>query len=316
MKPAGTARVAGVAIAAAVLACSAVTTTMILRLDQHLGDRERADARAYGTVIQDGIDDADDIRVRWTDDSGERHVSRFGIYDTDKYVKGAQFVVRYDRSDPDRAAFPADADETSAEDDMYAGAILPWVLVVTVVTWWLIRLIRARRARRGPLQNSVATIFCAHNELAGPLSALVRTTWVRIGVGTDAELQRVMWHPSLSSAGYDEPVFVTRGGGAASVVLADGSRLSPIGRLRATAPDRYALEELPATRASLADTIVRRHSTARDPWLRSAALRAVYGALLGAGIGALVASATLIWIGAAVGAALTLNLWALHGADR
>ncbi|GAA2497279.1 hypothetical protein GCM10010406_37120 [Streptomyces thermolineatus] len=158
--------------------------------------RARAAATADGLVVADGIGDTEDVLVRWTDRAGREHVQRFGVYATDRYAEGRRFPVAYD---PDRAypqGFPADPEETAAEDDL----LVPLALMAAVTTAfcgaWARRGLRFLRAARRPGRPMTAEVLCGGRPRTAPWSA--GSTWLALS-GTDlpdraVRWQRVMWH--------------------------------------------------------------------------------------------------------------------------
>lgn len=318
----GTGRIALVGLLIAGIACSAVSLVMAGQLRQHQAHRQSATTIVVGTVVEDGIGDNEDVRVRWRDDTGTQRTTRFGIYDTDRYVKGASFPVRYDAAAPTRRPFPADREETVGEDDIWAGIVLPWALVLVVGSWWLVRLARGRLADGGVPESTRMKVLSGFNVNAGPVAGIVRTTWAELeseepGSGGGSRFQRMQWHPALAATRSIEAVTVSRRRGRAAVIrLADGTRLTPIGRLRTAPPSRFQLQPLTAIRSSLVDAMIRPAAAPRDAWIRTLLMRGAYGAVLGSLPGVLFGGSNLIWIGAVVGAAGTVNVWALYGADR
>ncbi len=98
--------------------------------------------------------------------------------------------------------------------------------------------------------------------------------------------------------------------------LGNGTRLVPIGRTRDELPGRFTLRPIAAVRSSQADSFLQRPVEPHDAWLRTILMRAAYGATIGCLPGILLGGTQLIWIGALLGAAVAVNLWALYGADR
>ncbi|MDQ3157944.1 MAG: hypothetical protein M3Q98_14700, partial [Actinomycetota bacterium] len=182
----------------AVLACGIVSLVMAGQLNDFHEQRDSAVTESKGTIVEDGIGEGS-IRVRWQDAAGTSRTTQFGIYDTDRYVKGEAFTVRFDAAQPGDRAFPADPEETSQEDDLYAGASLPWILVVVVGARWIVRAARGGLSRRTPAAPARMKVVSGFRATGSPLSGLLRTTWVSLERGKSKEFQRVGWHPALST---------------------------------------------------------------------------------------------------------------------
>ena len=296
-----------------VLACGTISFVMAGQLDDYHAQRDTAVTKAKGTIVEDGDGS---IRVRWQDAAGTSRTTQFGIYDTDRYVKGKAFPVRFDAAHPTSRVFPADPAETVEEDDLYAGAFLPWILAVVVGVWWLVRLVRSGLSRRTPAAPARMKVVSGFKATGSPLSGILRTTWVTLERGKSKEFQRVGWHPALSTINAVEQVQTFSGGGSTTVQLGNGTRLAPIGRTRAELPGRLRLRPIAAVRSSQADSFLQRPVEPHDGWLRTILMRAAYGATIGSLPGIFLGSTTMAWIGALLGAAAAVNLWALYGADR
>ncbi|MGW0949367.1 hypothetical protein ACWD4O_43515 [Streptomyces sp. NPDC002623] len=281
-----------------------------LHAQRHADARDRATATAVGVVVEDGIGDEDDIRVRWTDAEGRTHVQRFGVYDTDRYRKGGRFPVAYDSADPTPEGFPADPDETAAEDDLIVPIVLGTAAALPLLGVWAWRGLRFRLTARRPGRPMTARVRYGRQRAT-------RTTWLELTApdGTRRR-QRVMWHPILDDTPADAPVTVHGPPRRPCVVvLPDGTRLVPLGRPR-PATEFTALFDDEAVRADLrdafvlpADIVVR---PARAPWWRGA-LTAATGTALGVVTGLAVSGASLV---AAVAfglcaATLLTSAWAL-----
>jgi len=255
--------------------------------------RERATARAGGVVVADGIGDEDDIRVRWRDRAGHEHVQRFGIYDTGRYTTGRPFPIAYDPHQADPRGFPADPDETAAEDDLLVPIFLAGVFAATVCGVWARRGLRFHRTARRPGRAMTAAVRCGDRRSATVWQA--QTSWLVLAEperpGDPVAWQRVMWHPLLD--GWSGPVTVTvhqrsRARGPVVVALADGTRLVPLGRLRRRPPGHVLLDEPEAVRVDLRDSFLpaRTATWPARPWWRPGALAAtVAGVVLTGGSG-------------------------------
>ncbi|MCW2857359.1 MAG: hypothetical protein JWR52_2974 [Marmoricola sp.] len=280
---------------------------------------------AYGTVIQDNIGDAGDIRVRWQDQTGRPHVQRFAIYDTGRYVKGASFAVRYNASNPGGAVYPGDPDETSAFDDYWVPIMFAGLGALGVLTAWAVRGIRFRLARRRPSSMASAKIHGGEARSPGVIS-FGRSAWLEIQAayeaGSEPRWQRVMWHPMFDDAG--PRVAGTVHGDLESrrpVVFEtdDHICLVPIGRLRKKVPKRVALTAVHATRISLADTfIVPVVPTVASvhAWWRGGLMSAGAGAMFGSVVGLVVVGPVAVVPFAAAASAGATNFWTLRGAEQ
>jgi hypothetical protein len=300
------------AIGLAMLAALACATVGQLRLHDYNAERDRATASASGRVVETGIGEYDDIRVRWTDGEGRSRVSRFSVYDD--YSKGGTFKVAYDREHPGARVFPADADETSDLDDMWVSAYGPLLIPAVILLWWAVRLLRVRAARRRPSSYVRVEVFSSPNDKVEFLAEPLRRMWVRSGGAAAEQVQRVMWHPALEDLPRTPSARVSHGGRSALVTFDDGTTLMPVGRLREALPD----DAVPYAdlRESTADLVVGASGEFADPWTRAFGIIAAVGASAGAVPGFAEGNRTLLWMGAVLGAAVAVNLWALHGARR
>jgi hypothetical protein len=134
-------------------------------------------AVAEGVVVEDGLGSKADIRVRRTDRDGHEHVQRFGVYDTVRYLTGRTLAVAYDPADPAVRGFPADPEETVAEDDLEVPILLAGTGVLVVMLVWAVRALLFRHAagRAGmgaDLRDQVI-------RPAGALPPTVRAWWGR-----------------------------------------------------------------------------------------------------------------------------------------
>ncbi|MGW2821701.1 hypothetical protein ACWC24_11930 [Streptomyces sp. NPDC001443] len=296
--------------------------------------RDRATATAHGLIVEDGIGEEGDIRVRWRDADGRTHVQRFGIYDTDRYTEGRRFEVVYDPAGADPQGFPADPDETSAEDDRGVPAVLGGVVLVPLSVIWLWRGLRFRLAARRPGRPMTATVRRGERLNLRNAFQNSNSTWLvlseadlpeqadRPKASEDAKpaerWQRVMWHPALDElTGGRAPVTVhARGDRPAVVRLSDGTRLVPLGRLRRKPPTNVSLDDHEAGRLDLRDSFVRpagAEPRSAGPWWWSGAGIAAAGTVLGVFGGFLMGGGTLV---AVVGFALFVPtlltaVWAL-----
>lgn len=283
--------------------------------------RDRATATATGTVVRDGIGDEGDVEVTWRDAAGEEHRQRFGIYDTDRYVEGAEFRVRYDPRAPSGRAFPGDPEETSQSDDYWVPLFLCGFGVVLVLAVWGWRWLALVRARRRPAQDVSCEVLDAE-QLGGGLRLSSRTWLALTGDKGEQAWQRVAWDPALERV---EPgaVRVTVRGDLSGrrrvhVTLPDGSGLVSVGRLRQREPGALLEPREPAGLEEDALLVVPALATLPPPgvaWRRAALLAGV-----GAAAGLVPA---LVIVGSAVAvlpmcagfAGAFVTLWALGGAE-
>jgi hypothetical protein len=288
--------------------------------------RDRATTTADGLVVEDYIGDTDDIRVRWTDRAGHEHVQRFDVYDTDRYTRGRRFPVAYDPGRADPQGFPADPDETAAEDDLEVPILLGAVAVVSFCGVWAWRGLRFYWTARRPGRRMTATV--RRGERHATIWRGSDTTWLVLS-GTDQSdrsdesdrplWQRVMWHPALDRCPGPVPVTVhhrARGRRPAVVELTDGTRLVPLGRLRHRRPRHVFLDNTEAGRTDLRDSFIIPAGTdlrPEHPWWQPGVRAAAVGAALGLAAGFLIGGGS---VAAVVGfvlafASLLTASWAL-----
>lgn len=284
-----------------------------------------ASATARGTVVADGLGDEGDIRVRWRDHAGRQHEQRFGIYDTDRYRRGATFDVRYDPEQPDQRAFAADPEETSATDDLEVPIGIAALLAALNLAAWAWRGGRFRRQRGRPATSALFGQALSGEILDGAPISVGATSWIGLRHEVGAPVvawQRVMHHPALSLAAEVTPLHVrgdVSGRRGVVVELPDGTALVPIGRLRHKEPRRYLLT--PRVDISLADDdlfIVPAGTVLPPPrpWWHAPLRFVVVGALIGVVMALLFGGGAVAIVPFAVGAAAFLaNLWAFTGAE-
>lgn len=252
-------RVAVLGMTAAVLGYTLFAVWLGVHASAYGSARDRATATAVGRVIEDGIGTEDDIRVRWTDSAGLQHVQRFGVYDTDRYTKGGRFDVAYDPGQADPQGFPADPDETGAEDDLQVPIMLAGVAVAFYLGLWARRGQRFRRVGRLPGRPMTAVVLSG----AGRIHAAPGSTFLALSevdpAGPVIRCQRVMWHPALDQVSGPVPVTVhgnPRKRRAVVAELPDGSRPVPFGVRRRRVPQRLMLDERSTIRADLRDAFI------------------------------------------------------------
>ncbi|MFI6784817.1 hypothetical protein [Micromonospora sp. NPDC050276] len=316
-------RVALLALAAAILAFAVVAGGLGWQAYRYGSAHDRATSVVEGIVVEDGIGDLGDIRVRWVDQAGREHMQRFGIYDTDRYTRGQAFPIAYDPAEPAPRGFPADPEETSDEDDLVVPILIAGFVTVFIAFVWALRgfLFRRAAARSGRLM--VASVL-AGDRPDGPPISVGNSTWIALADDRRRDpdrWQRVMWHPVVDAASGPVPVAVH--GDVSSkrrvvIVMPGQVRLVPIGRLRHQPPKRVVLEERTDVSGDLHDFVILPAGAslprARRWWWR-AAVFALVGAALGGLGGVLFAGGLAVPLTAAVGAALLINVWALTGAE-
>lgn len=301
-----------VAVGLAIMAAVVCATVGQLRLGDYQSKLDAATGSASGRVVETGLGEYDDVRVRWADGEGRAHVSRFSVYDD--YRKGAAFEVAYDPQHPEGRAFPADPEETSASDDLWVSAYAPLLLPAIVLLWWAVRLVRIRAARRHASSYVGVEVFSSLPHGVDLAAEPLRRMWVRTGDGDARHVQRVMWHPALEDVPRTLSAHVSRGASSALVTFDDGTRLTPVGRLRKSLP-RDAVPYVDV-RESTSDLVVGGSGAFADPWIRVLGVMAAIGAGAGAVPGLAEGNRTLLWMGALLGAAAAVNFWALQGARR
>ncbi|MBY8875873.1 hypothetical protein K7640_29000 [Micromonospora sp. PLK6-60] len=316
-------RVGLLALAATALAFAVIAGVLGWQAYRYAGAHERATAVAEGTVVEDGIGDVGDIRVRWVDEAGREHVQRFGIYDTDRYTTGEPFPVAYDPAEPAPRGFPVDPEETSEEDDLVMPIVLAGLGTVLFALAWTVRGLLFRRAARRPGRLMAASVL-AGDRPDGPPLTVGSTTWIVLADDRRRDpdrWQRVMWHPAVDSVRGTVPVTVhgdVSTNRRVVVELPGRVRLVPIGRLRHEPPKRVVLEDRADVGGGLDDFVILPAGAslprARRWWSR-AVLFALVGAALGGGWGILVVGGLAGPLAAAAGAALLVNVWALAGAE-
>ncbi|MCW2777724.1 MAG: hypothetical protein JWN17_1449 [Frankiales bacterium] len=315
-------RVALAGLLATVLGLVGVAAPLLVLEHRYTTARAAATATAAGTVVADDLGDSGDVRVRWVDAAGRTRTQRFGVYDTDRYRTGRSFAVRYDPAHPDRAAFPGDPDETSAEDDLVVPTGIAAVVAVLLVLPWLLRGGLFRLRLRRPGVRLPATLLSWQRPTSGPLDAGGSGVWLSLDAPEGPRLQRVLWHPALDAAPEALEVWVhgsTAGHRRVAVVLPSGEALVPVGRLRHAPPRTGDLVPRRETVLDLDEVFLLPPGTSLPPaspwWSRGArygAAAAVVGLVLGFLLGG-GGAAVLPFTAGTVG--VVLSLWALGGGE-
>ncbi|MFD9393449.1 hypothetical protein ACFWBB_22800 [Streptomyces sp. NPDC060000] len=270
-----------------------------LHAQRYADARDRATSTAVGVVVENGIGDEDDVRVRWTDAGGRAHVQQFPTYD-DPYRNKAFFLVDYDPDDPTPKGFPAGGDETATEDDLIFPVVLGGVAALLPTSVWVWRGLRFRLGVRRPGLPMTGRVLYGRRPATAWRDPM--TTWLALTApeGDARHWQRVMWHPVLDETSGEVEVSVHRAGDGslrpAVVTLPDGTRLVPLGKLRRYRPMFMAFDDHEAVRGDLrdafvlpADTVVR---PAR-PWWRGA-VTATSGTTLGVLAGFVLTGGTVV----------------------
>lgn len=275
-------------------------------------------ATAMGEVVERGVGaDGDEVLVRWEDRTGRAHVQHFPDRGTTDYTNGVVLLVAYDPTDDNPSGRPIDwqdiSKENGYEDDLVDAAVFGGVVAAALCCVWAYRGLRFRRAARRPGRSATALVRVGdRRSLAGQN---LPTTWLVLGEGAGPRCQRVMWHPALDELPDRAPVTV-HGRRTAVVVLPDGTRLVPLGRLRHLKPRHTGLEVPLTVRADLRDTFVIPAGTVvrpTRPWWRPVLPFTATGAVLGIAMAYVNGDGTLVSVVAAALAFATLltSAWAL-----
>ncbi|MGY0535955.1 hypothetical protein ACW14X_00455 [Nocardioides sp. YJ-D4] len=258
-----------------------------------------AEEIATGVVIEDGIGDSGDVRVRWQSPEGT-FVQRFKIYADETYVVGTPFDVRYASDGEPGIGYPADPSETAASDDYFALQLAAFAVLmgygIAWSRWWSNVLATLRN------QPSRARASASRDEFGRPWLWLMDTSPRRAAVA-----QRVSWEPGIENL--DEPRAVHVLGQIdtdkrVAVVLPDGQILFPRGRSHGEdrlgtpwEPNRSMATDLPPY------------------WWRRLLLAVTVSAVVGA--------STTLWLGihsrefaavmAGLAVVIVLNTWAMGG---
>ncbi|SNX63404.1 hypothetical protein SAMN06272735_5212 [Streptomyces sp. TLI_55] len=253
---------------------------------------------SLGQVLEDASA-SEDVHVSWTDAAGHEHIQIFPPpADGHPYRKYGAFPVGYDPTETNPSGHYYDYRESGPrpldENGLVGSAVIAALFVVALCAAWARRGLTFRRAARRPGRPMTADARIGTR--AQPFRwQVVRTPWL---VLDDRHWQRVMWHPALAEH-WDGTSVTVHGNRTALVVLPDGTRLVPVGRLRHRAPTRLTF------------THVRTAST--HAWWWQAWPAAAYGAVFGFAAGFWLGDGTLL---AVVGhtlawATLSTAVWAL-----
>ncbi|MHC5902903.1 hypothetical protein ACVNF4_03160 [Streptomyces sp. S6] len=310
-------RVALLGLVATVTGYALLAGWLLFHLHRYENERDRAVATAVGVVVEDGIGDSEDIRVRWTDDAGRTRLQLFTVYETGRYSQGKPFPVAYDPSRTDSQGFPGDLDETAAEDDLLIPTLLAGAVAAVLCAVWVWRGLRFLLLSRRPGTTLTATVR------RGPRGAAT-AIWLVVSASRagKSRWQRVMWHPALDDMEDGAEVVVhgpARWTRTAVIVLPGGSRPVPLGRLRRHPPRHAPFPADRTTRLDPRDTFLPpsgRHLPVR-PWWRMPAGLTALGTAVGVPVALLLTSGGPT-VTAVVGYGLLLatllpSLWALSG---
>ncbi|MDN3024601.1 hypothetical protein [Streptomyces sp. S.PB5] len=276
-------------------------------------------ATSMGDVVERGVGpDGDDILVRWQDRSGRTHVQRFPDRDATSYTDGTTFLVAYDPAERNPSGRPIDWQDIPKndgyEDDLLGGAVFSGFVAAALCGVWAHRGLRFRRLVRRPGRPATALVRTGERR-TGPLGQGLPTTWLVLDDGTGPRRQRVMWHPALDELPDGVPVTV-HGRRTALVVLPDGTRLVPLGRLHRHDPRQTPLDVPSTVRGDLRDSFIVPAGTVLHPvrpWWRPVLPFTTTGAGLGIAMAYLDGDGTLVSTVALTLAFTTLltSAWAL-----
>lgn len=283
----------------------------------HERDRERT-ATTFGEVVERGLGaDGDDVLVSWEDSAGRTHLQRFPDPGDTSYTRETLFLVAYDPTEDSPRGRPIDwrdiPKEDGYEDDLVGWTVVGGFVAAALCGVWAHRGLRFRRSARRPGRPAKALVRVG--ERRAPLGQGLPTTWLVLGEKEGPRWQRVMWHPALDELADRAPVTV-HGRRTAVVVLPDGTRLVPLGRLRRVEPRHVTLEAPSTVRGDLRDSFVIPAGTVvrpARPWWRPALPFTATGAVLGIGAAYLNTDGTLVPVVACALACATLltSAWAL-----
>ncbi|MEU6377599.1 hypothetical protein [Streptomyces sp. NPDC046909] len=251
-------------------------------------------ATTFGEIVERGVGtDGDDVLVRWEDKAGRTHTERFPDQGSAAYPRKTLFLVAYDPTEENPHGRPMDwrdlPDEDASEDedeDLLDATAFGGFVAAALCAAWVLRGLRFRVAAHRPGRPATALVRIGERR-AGPLGQGLPTTWLVLDIDGEAaggsRWQRVMWHPALDDLPDRVPVTV-HGHRRAVIVLPDGTRLVPLGRLRRAAPSHTPLEAPSTVRGDLRDAFVIPAGTVVRPahsWWRPALPFTATGALLG-----------------------------------
>ncbi|RVX46229.1 hypothetical protein EDD27_9090 [Nonomuraea polychroma] len=239
----------------------AIVVLGVLTLDVS-AQQARATARTSATVVYLYYDDAGGhvaADLEWFDAGGVRHVTLVQVGNDREVVPGAGLAIRYAPDNPDGLVFPGADDEFPPPGDWVLRTVLGLLVALPALLLLLgARLLLNLRAARAPAAAwRAAPLLLTHrNSNATWYAGYLRLTEVPAGGGPARRyLQRVYWDPALDrmrprkQRQYGEQVQAHVGGWPfrrAVVVLDDGTRVWPAGRLRRRRPWRWNEEPRPS----------------------------------------------------------------------
>ncbi|MFI7635241.1 hypothetical protein [Nonomuraea sp. NPDC049400] len=223
----------------------------------------RATARTTASVVElffDGADNQTAAHLEWFDADGVAHVTLVQVGGDRELGPGVGLAVRYDPGRPDDLVFPGRDGEFPPPGDWQARILLALLAAVSGLLLLLgARLLLNLRAARAPaaVWRAAPRLLTAEARGARWFAGYLRLTAEPVGGGPVRRyLQRVYWDPALDRMPRRKrsrdgvPVQVHVGGWPfrrAVVLLDDGTRLWPAGRLRRRAPRKWVVESRPAT---------------------------------------------------------------------
>ncbi|MBE8474464.1 hypothetical protein [Streptomyces justiciae] len=272
-------------------------------------------AMSLGRIVEDASA-TEDVRVSWTDEAGHEHVQPVTPpADGRPYRKYGAFPVEYDPTETNPRGHFYDyrrhEPKRLDEDGLAFSAFFAGLVAVALWIAWARRGLVFRLAARRPGRPMTARIRIGERDQTLPwLSA--ETFWL---VLDGPRRQRVMWHPALDEHPGRVPVTV-HGGRTAVVVLPDGTRLVPVGRLRRREPARLTFADPQTVRGDLGDSFIVPAGTVVRPahaWWRPVWPATAFGAAFGFAAGFFMGDGTLLSV---VGhtlawATLSTSAWAL-----
>ncbi|MCW8382809.1 hypothetical protein [Streptomyces justiciae] len=276
-------------------------------------------AMSLGRIVEDASA-TEDVRVSWTDEAGHEHVQLVTPpADGRPYRKYGAFPVEYDPTETNPRGHFYDyrrhEPKRLDEDGLIASAVIAALVAAALCTAWARRGLVFRLAARRPGRSMTARVRIGTRAQSFPWQ-VARTPWL---VLDDRHWQRVMWHPALDDHP-DRTSVTVHGNRAAVVVLPDGTRLVPVGRLRRREPASLTFADVRTARGDLRDSFVVPAGTVVRPahalWWQAWPATA-FGALFGFAAGFWLGDGTLLSVGGHTLAWATLSTaeWALFAPE-
>ncbi|MFN8074766.1 MAG: hypothetical protein U0Q15_04990 [Kineosporiaceae bacterium] len=246
-------RVAAASLLLALAGAGTAVTGAVAASDADSAREARAVAAAQAVVL-DGDAGRGRVRVRWQDLAGREHTSSVRVRDARSLPAGAALPVRYDPGDPKpRALGPATGAHAAPLTPrpvvlarLLACALGLGAAVVTAAGWdpapgaGTVGRARPRAPdERRPHGRAARGARGARGRRVAVVGAPAR----RRRPAARSALQRVVWHPRSTRCRPARAPVTVHGArldarSPVTVVLPDGVRLVPVGRLRADAPRR------------------------------------------------------------------------------